>query len=549
MNTLTLSTVAYRSIRFFLRSHTAVCLGIAAATAVIVGALVVGDSVRGSLRYLVESRLANIECLLHARNYFDPQLLAGIRTSQASEWSLVPLIYLPSSTVENRAGDQVRRGSHVQVLAVDNSFWTSISAKTAGAEVELAEDEIAINGSLAIELNAALGDELTLGLQSISGVPADNPLGRRDDSSLSLPRQKIVAILPDDGIGGVSFSSSQSVPRNVFCSKMTMQDILECGSQINATLVLSHNGATGKQVVGSELCDVLNRQINPRIEDYGLKLERIQRVFPDEKNKETLPDKAAVATIYDYFQLSSNQLVIDDDTALAISRAFQDADFRLLTYLANTIEKVVPLDTDLTASRSSPLPIQPLSGSQVKSRAVPYSTIVGLEGIGEQELWKHNEVSRENLRYPYCWINTWLASQLDARAGDWVQIKYYEPETVDGNERENVARFMIVGIVPLTEPARGFVRDQAARYDTSPTFFNDPDLTPYVPGLTDKDSIANWDAPFKLKTDLILDADDEYYENHRLTPKMFVRYSDVASLRMFGSRFGQTTAFRFVAQD
>ena len=43
-----------------------------------------------------------------------------------------------------------------------------------------------------------------------------NALGQRDDTSLNLPRQKIVAILPDRGLGGLSFQSTQSLPRNVF---------------------------------------------------------------------------------------------------------------------------------------------------------------------------------------------------------------------------------------------------------------------------------------------------------------------------------------------
>jgi hypothetical protein len=49
------------SLRLHGRIHLAVALGVAAATAVLTGALLVGDSVRGSLRHLALDRLGNIE--------------------------------------------------------------------------------------------------------------------------------------------------------------------------------------------------------------------------------------------------------------------------------------------------------------------------------------------------------------------------------------------------------------------------------------------------------------------------------------------------------
>ncbi len=253
-------------------------------------------------------------------------------------------------------------------------------------------------------------------------------------------------------------------------------------------------------------------------------------------------------TIYDYYQLTSNQLIIDTGADAAITHALGGRPQRLLTYLANTIEKVTPTALDLQAPRDY-VPAATLDQEQVKSRAVPYSTIVGLEGDGEIDLWNYLSIPRTELRYPYCWINSWLASELDVSPGEWIQIKYFEPETVDGNELERVIRFVVAGVVPLTEPKQGFRPNRDALYEVAPTKFNDPQLTPNVPGLTDKDSIASWDAPFKLDTKLILRADEDYYENHRLTPKILVRYNDVAQTRVFGSRFGATTAIRFASRE
>ena len=71
-------------------------------------------------------------------------------------------------------------------------------------------------------------------------------------------------------------------------------------------------------------------------------------------------------------------------------------------------------------------------------------------------------------------------------------------------------------------------------------------MTPEVPGVTDQDSINNWDLPFKTDRK-VRRVDDDYWTNHRLTPKMFLRYDDAASLKLFGSRFGATTSLRFDA--
>src|SRR5690606_34651964 len=54
-------TLARRSLRYYLRSHLGTIAGAAIATAVLTGALLVGDSVRESLRRMALSRLGSID--------------------------------------------------------------------------------------------------------------------------------------------------------------------------------------------------------------------------------------------------------------------------------------------------------------------------------------------------------------------------------------------------------------------------------------------------------------------------------------------------------
>jgi len=608
MNSLNPIKLAIRSLRFFAKSHLSVGLGIAAATAVIVGALVVGDSVRGSLRRLVLDRLANVEGLLHTPTFFEPRLLDELASAAASDkptktsaiasdvatsahaqqenqsdggasGHIVPLIYLPSSTVEHRTSDTVHRSTKLQIFGTNEAFWKYISPQATELTAGLQADEIALNHSLAAELQAQVGDEVTLHFDRAGGVPPDSPLGNRDGSSINLPRQRIIAILPDAGVGGLSFASSQTIPRNIFCHAVTLQDALECGSRFNAALALNTTAAALTAQQADEWCRQLDSQLHPVLEDYGLKLERITLRFPETAKKpgqtetsgtdsaeetKSGPTDNPATTIADYYQLSSRGLLIDNATVHAISDRFDGSETKLLAYLANTITKVISNSTtEFESMDAAPESIFPLENRRsrrfgrmghgrtlsgpvtVASRPVPYSIVVGVEDPTGELMQPYTDVDGLSLRYSHCWINSWLAQQLDAKPSDWVELSYFEPETIDGHEHQRQARFMVAGIVPLTEPEQGYRRGRPAVYATPPTIFNDPNFTPTVPGLTDKDSIASWDAPFPLDLDLIKPADDDYFERYRLTPKLFLSYYAAASSELFGSRFGQTTSIRF----
>ena len=232
------------------------------------------------------------------------------------------------------------------------------------------------------------------------------------------------------------------------------------------------------------------------------------------------PQPKSVQPVFDYFQLTSTALVIDKPTASAVASKFGLQATRLITYLANSIAKIDPAVANLN-ERASPRRFQNLDTEErtedrrsarrsnqpsptlqvfdfhgddsskyedqppasLLSREVPYSLIVGVDEDNELRLAEYTELAAEDLRLPFCWINSWLAEQLAAKAGDWIQIKYFEPETVDGTEVERSDAFMIAGVVPLTEPKVGFRRDQPAQYAEPPTVFNDPDLTPKRSGL------------------------------------------------------------------
>src|SRR5689334_23068490 len=95
-----------RTLLFHWRTNLAVWLGVVAGTAVIGGALIVGDSVRGSLREMTLARLGPVDFAL-AGPRFVRQELAGAIEAQATAGRrrAYPAI-LSAASLEKRAPDQ-----------------------------------------------------------------------------------------------------------------------------------------------------------------------------------------------------------------------------------------------------------------------------------------------------------------------------------------------------------------------------------------------------------------------------------------------------------
>jgi ABC-type antimicrobial peptide transport system permease subunit len=519
---MNLTSVLIGGLRFHWRIHAAVALGVAAATAVLSGALVVGDSVRGSLRHLTLDRLGQIDEVLVADRFFRRELA----TELAAQYDLVtmkakvaPAILFPSATVQTSGGNGRRLASGVLAVGSEASFW-DLGADGRRPQKLPGDGEIVLNAPLAEELAAQVGDTVVLRFGKADQVPADSPLGRRSERIATLPELKVIEVLPAEGLGRFSLEPTQVAPRNAFVSLAAVQQALEAESKINTIFV------GGLPARNEELADVrpLAEYLTPRLEDYGLALKRVRMTFGEGEKAET---------IYDYYSLSSARMLLDAAAERVAANALVNAKpQRALTYLANRIEKVGEEDA--------------ADQGKEKRGAIPYSTITGVDftyggplGAAMQELRElaENEIA----------LTSWAAEDLKAKVGDRIRVTYFEPETTHGEEREATAEFVLKVIVPLTEPKSGFTRRGPAVFDQRPTPYNDPDLTPEVKGITDQASIADWDAPFPFDYKLMRDQDDIYWENHRTTPKAYVSLAKAQSL--WGSRFGSVTSIRIPAAE
>ncbi|MEW4452548.1 FtsX-like permease family protein [Bremerella sp. JC817] len=495
-----------RSTWQFWQTNLAVLLGVAAATAVLTGALIIGDSVRGSLRDLALSRLGSIHEILLADRFFRPEIAQQITAENAST-TAVPIVLMQGTlqTVAPKPGDPTKVAGNLAVLGIDEAFW-QLGEVPGWKPIPLARDEIILNQPLADELMVQAGDLVTLRLPGGNDVPADSPLGRKTAETQSLPRLTVKAVIPAEGLGRFGMHPTQQLPMNAFASREALQSALQQDDRVNAVLI-SHPDKITVDLSKLELS----------LADYNFELAQVEQQFK--------PADGDEETIYDYWQLTSSRMIFGKTASQTLQEAFPNQAETTLTYLATSIGKGdLPSETD--------------PGS------IPYSTVTALDfsklayPLLDQDGKPIAQVGEDEVV-----LNSWAASRLDAKVGDTIYLQYFEPESSHGVAKETGHTFRLAAITPLTEPTQPFRRRRPPVFDQTPTTANDPDYTPVVEGITDQDSIDDWDPPFPYDNSRIGREDEDYWDNYRTTPKLFMPLA--TGQKLWGSRFGEVTAIRF----
>ena len=494
-----------------------VAMGVAVATAVIVGALVVGDSMRGSLRFIAMDRIGSIDSILVAPRWFDETLAKNLSSNHSQIGPIHSLVFVQQAMAEREA----LRASEMALLGVDPDFWTLGTIKPRRAPED---EEVILNQSLSDKLHAQVGDLITLRITNQAVVPADSPLGKRDQDSMVLPRWKVIEILPDRSLSRFSLRSDQRPIMNAFAGKRWLQKALEIDGKVNAIFV---SKSTVDDPNNSPTSGVaLLEKLSPSLSDLGLSWQHVQRSFPDAALGEltTAEGNLNPVVVLDYHQLTTDQMLMTDGLSDAIlKRTATHRPESVLTYLANGIQRK--------------------NEGQLVGRDVPYSTIGTVDWSVLASMLVPDGPPPSVPRYDnWVVVTSWLAQELSIKEGNVIQIDYFLPETVDGDEVEKSFDAMVVAIAPLTQPVENNNPKRPSRYSVAPTPFNDPAWTPIVPGITDQESISKWDAPFPL-TRKVPPQDDQYWTDHRLTPKLFI--SKELGIRYFGSRFGKASSIRF----
>lgn len=464
------------------RVQLAVGLGVAVATAVITGALLVGDSVRGSLRDLALERLGTLDTVLIAEQPFRRALSEQLRDSTAFEdgWNhIAPLLIVPGSA-SSTGQDRSLNVNQISIIGCQPGFWEFGDVLPAP---EL-EGGVAISTTLAKELQVQVGDEVLLRVPRMQSLPAESSLGEKSETT-SIRRVTVGTVLPDEGLARFGLQPSQLPPRNVFVKLEALQRQLQIDDRANALAI-----GTGllEQAASDQAFAELRSALEPTLADFNIELGR----FPKEGEPR-------------YLRIASNQLVLPDSIVSSIRYTFPEAPLQaVITYLANTLQK--------------------------DESSIPYSTITGVDSIPQIGPLLNEAGDPIQLADDEIALIDWAAEDLGAEVGDTITFTYYQPETTHGQlQVAEPVELTLRAIVPLANDAG------------EPTAAADPNLTPELEGVTDQRTIRDWELPFELVEE-IRPKDEEYWEEHSTTPKAYISHS--LAERLWSTRWGTESVLR-----
>ena len=469
-----------RNVLHYWRTNLAVVAGVSVAVAVLAGALLVGASVRSSLRALALERLGAVDRVVTSARFVPESFAAGVLASDALDGQFAaaaPLLAVEGFVTHQASG---RRASGVQVYGVDERFWTFHGLDPEA--LALARNTVFVSGGLAGELEAAPDDALLVRVEKPSAVPLSSLHGRRDDVGRTL-RLGIGRVLGASELGEFSFRPQQGLARSVFVPLSRLQGELEQEGRVN-TLLLGHAAGAGGGGDGPGATEDEARQ---RAAEAAVRGEA------------TLADlglRVRAIPAHDTVAVESAAGLLTDETVAAVGRVAASLGLRaepVLSYLANQIrsgDRITPYSVitarDLSAVSGTDTPPDPGGPTPVV-------------------------------------LNQWTADDLGAAPGDPLTIEYYLWAD-EGRLTSHEAELRVAGVVPIAGAA------------------DDPDLTPDYPGITEATNVIDWDPPFPVDLDLIRPADEAYWDDHRTTPKAFIPLA--AGQRLWASRWGQVTSVR-----
>ena len=471
-----------KNFKYFWQMHLVVALCTAVATGVLAGALIVGDSVRGSLRRLTEERLGTIQHALLADRFFPPDILNRQNTVSA--------ILLNGTIV---APQTQTRASKVNMLGVPENFFTFWGGETAPRLNKTAEqtfNAIVINETLQNELNVQVGDTLLVNIPQAADIHPEFLLGARDASAAIQSLRLIVSeIIPAENAGRFSLRAHQSLPLNAFIALPVLQKVLGQRDRVNALFT-------------AEAVPVSSDDLALRIDALDLDLQEHDT----------------------HFDLRSQQYLLKpifSDLALTVAAENRIPTLPTLTYLANTISakgNTVPYSTIVA------LPVEEGKFFELLNRNIAENEMEGASSVEDSQTSDAAVDLQEELESLEIILNTWTATDLRVGIGDEVSLTYYRVGAREEYITET-ALFRLKGILPI----EGIAADR--------------DLIPTFPGIHDTADMSEWESPFPIDYGLIRSKDEAYWDDYGATPKAFIPLE--TGKQLWRNRFGDLTAIRF----
>jgi ABC-type lipoprotein release transport system permease subunit len=563
---MTFPRLLLRNLLYHWRANLALLAGVAVGCAVLTGALVVGDSLRGSLQARALAQLGWVDQALVANRFFREELAAKLPARKVS-----PAILVQGSVASHVAGSSY--ANNVTVLAVDDRFWPDDQMPVDKSFWKSNDAGVVLNPLLAGRLNVKTGDKIVLLLQSADNVPRETLVGRRKpEDVLSRLDVTVQAVLPDQGLAHFTLRPGPAPPANAFVPLRLMQERKDNGGKTPLTARINAILVAGAEV---SLSDALRRSLT--LDDWGLELrtpedraheqfkllsggdadrpdwggellrqyrwkgrvpealaKKAQPAKNDEPVKKDEPakkdDKERYLTIdafvdfynmhHGYLGLSSPRIFLEAPAASAAQQAAAHLGWQAaptLTYMVDSI------------------------GDGKAEMA--YAIVAGLDPTLKPPLGPFLPANTATLADNEIVLAEWPGNPIATPAGQVVTLLYDIPDAT-GTLLKKRAQLTSAGSIPMTGAA------------------DDPDLTPRFPGITDKLTIRDWadDLPFTVDRKRLKKADNAYWDRYRATPKAYVtlktaqdlwggRYGNLTSIRLAPGKSATTAEFEQAARD
>ena len=506
-----------RSLVHFRRLHVAVLLSAAVATSALTGALLVGDSMRGSLRDLTQARLGAIDYALVAGRFFREQLAADLagQPEFASHFTAAAPAILQRGTAAHATTGS--RASRVQIAGVDQRFAGLFPAADGLTAAALQKQPghvfppVVINQSLQRELRAAIGDPILLTLPRQDPVHRESVFGRRSSGDiLQTLRLELAAVLPDRGAGRFGLHPHQSLPLNAYVSLKTLQRALGQGPRANAVFVSSRGPGPGEARVGA------GAQPGPAV--------RSAEAAPVPRAATAPPPLDPTQTLADL----TRRIWRLEDLGLELSGHGEWAVLESSHYILSA--RTVELATAVAAEIEAPaMPVLTYLANRLEAggRLAPYVTVAALDppasDRGEPAGWLRlgSGEPAPALAEDEILLSEWAARDLAVEEGVWIDLSYYAVGPREQLSTESI-RLRLRGVVAMEGLGA------------------DPELTPDFPGLHDAEHMSSWTPPFPLDLGLIRPRDEAYWDEFRAAPRAFVAAR--TGQRLWRNRFGTATS-------
>lgn len=420
------------SLFYHWRTHLAVVLGVVTAASALTGALVVGDSMRASLRQAALDRLGRVDAVLVAPRLFRAELAKDV----AGDAPAAPMLLLRGGATHAASS---ARAEGVNVFGIDDRFWTLAESDALRSRTGPTGRSVVLNERLAEQLGASAGDDVLIRVGKPSAISTETLLGRRDDTTVTL-RLTVESIVPSRDVSGLSLQPQHRAPLNAFVAIEQLQQAI--GREGRASAIAAAGTTAG------ELQKNVQRQLT--LDDLGLELR-----MDDQRN---------------YIAVESEGFLTSPPMETAILSAAQGIGAEatpISAYLANSIERE-------------------------SAASIPYSTVVAVDPV-KVALTQGDESRVQVIAPGTILLNQWAADDLGARPGTEIEVTYYV--TSDFGELDTrSARFTVAGVVRMDETAidPGFTPEYPGVTDTVRISDWDPPFPMNLGKVRDKDE-EYWD--------------------------------------------------------